>query len=120
MSGDMWSTLRDMARFGLFYLADGVWNGERLLPEGWSRYVATPAPAQPNSADGRGYGAQFWLFGPKQRLPEGCYAAAGARGQYVTIVPEHDLVVVRRGFDLEPGFNIARFTRHVLTALELA
>ena len=119
MSGDMWSTVRDMARFGLFYLADGVWNGERILPEGWSRYVATPAPAEPASADGRGYGAQFWLFGPKQRLPEGCYAAAGARGQYVMIVPAHDLVVVRRGFDLEPGFNIARFTRHVITALGL-
>jgi CubicO group peptidase (beta-lactamase class C family) len=119
MSGDMWSTVRDMARFGLFYLADGVWNGERILPEGWSRYVVTPAPAQPQSADGRGYGAQFWLFGPNQRLPEGCYAAAGARGQYVMIVPAHDLVVVRRGFDLDPGFNIARFTRHVIAALGL-
>jgi CubicO group peptidase (beta-lactamase class C family) len=120
MSGDMWSTVRDMARFGLFYLADGVWNGERILPEGWSRYVATPAPAQPDSADGRGYGAQFWLFGEKQRLPEGCYAAAGARGQYVMIVPAHDLVIVRRGFDHEAGFNIARFTRHVIAALGLA
>jgi CubicO group peptidase (beta-lactamase class C family) len=119
MSGDMWSTVRDMARFGLFYLADGVWNGERILPEGWAKYVATPAPAQPASADGRGYGAQFWLFGPKQRLPEGCYTPAGARGQYAMIVPAHDLVVVRRGFDHDPGFNIARFTRHVLAALGL-
>lgn len=119
MSGDAWSTVRDMARFGLFYLADGVWNGERILPEGWSNYVATPAPAQPNSADGRGYGAQFWLFGAKNKLPDGCYAPAGARGQYVMIVPKHDLVVVRRGFDLNPGFNIARFTRHVLETLGL-
>jgi CubicO group peptidase (beta-lactamase class C family) len=119
MSGDMWSTVRDMARLGLFYLADGMWNGERILPEGWSRYVATPAPAQPDSADGRSYGAQFWLFGPKTQLPEGCYAAGGARGQYVMIVPTHDLVVVRRGFDLTPGFDIARFTRHVLEALGL-
>jgi CubicO group peptidase (beta-lactamase class C family) len=119
MSGDMWSTVRDMARFGLFYLADGVWNGERILAEGWSKYVATPAPAQPSSADGRGYGAQFWLFGAKQRLPDGCYAAAGARGQYVMIVPKHDVVIVRRGFDLNPGFNIARYTRHVLAALGL-
>jgi CubicO group peptidase (beta-lactamase class C family) len=117
ISGDMWSTVRDLARFGLFYLADGVWNGERLLPEGWSQYVATPGPAQPAIPDGRGYGAQFWLFGPGQGLPEGCYAAAGARGQYVLIVPAHDLVIVRRGFDLEPHFDIARFGRDVLGAL---
>jgi CubicO group peptidase (beta-lactamase class C family) len=119
MSGDMWSTVRDMARFGLFYTEDGVWSGERILPEGWANYVATPAPAQPAYADGRAYGAQFWLFGPKQRLPEGCYSPAGARGQYAMIVPQHGLVVVRRGFDLEPGFNIARFTRHVIAALGL-
>ena len=117
MSGDMWSTVRDMGRFGLLYLNDGVCNGERILPEGWTTYVATPAPAQPKSPDGRGYGAQFWLFGPRQGLPDGCYAAAGARGQYAMIVPSHDLVVVRRGFDLDPGFNLARFTRHVIAAL---
>lgn len=120
MSGDMWSTVRDMGRFALLYARGGKTpDGEQIIPEDWPAYVATPAPAQPDSADGRGYGAQFWLFGPKQRLPEGCYTPAGARGQYAMIVPEHDLIVVRRGFDLNPGFNIARFTRHVITALGL-
>ncbi len=119
LSGDMWSTVRDMARFAMLYAAGGVWNGERIVPEGWPRYVATPAPAQPQRADRSGYGAQFWLFGPGQGLPEGCYTPAGARGQYAMIVPAHDLIVVRRGFDQVPGFNIARFTRHVLAALGL-
>ena len=78
-----------------------------------------PRPLSRSPPTAAAYGAQFWLFGPGQRLPEGCYAAAGARGQYVMIVPAHDLVVVRRGFDLNPGFNIARFTRHVIAALGL-
>jgi CubicO group peptidase (beta-lactamase class C family) len=93
--------------------------GERIVPEGRPRYAATPAPAQPQRADRSGYGAQFWLFGPGQGLPEGCYTPAGARGQYAMIVPAHDLIVVRRGFDQVPGFNIARFTRHVMAALGL-
>lgn len=118
MSGQMWSTARDFARFGLLYINGGVWNGERILPEGWTRYVATPAPAQPTGRDGRGYGAQFWLFGPKQGLPEGSYAAAGARGQYVMIVPSQGVVVVRRGFDRSNApFEIPRFTADVLKAL---
>ncbi|MBN1380935.1 MAG: serine hydrolase [Deltaproteobacteria bacterium] len=122
MSGQAWSTARDMARFGLFYLNDGVWNGERILPEGWAKYVATPAPDQPQMPDGRGYGAQFWLFGPQQGLPEGVYSADGARGQWSMIIPSHHLVIVRRGFDFmdEEGtnlFKIARFAADVIAAL---
>jgi CubicO group peptidase (beta-lactamase class C family) len=117
LSGDMWSTVRDMARFGLLYLHDGVWDGTRLLPEGWSDYVSSATRAQPPMDDGRGYGAQFWLYGSERGLPDGCYTAAGARGQYSMVVPAHDLVVVRRGFDLTPGFDIAAFTRDVIAAL---
>ena len=46
-SGQCWSTARDFGRFGMLYLADGMWNGERILPAGWAKYVSTPAPAQP-------------------------------------------------------------------------
>jgi CubicO group peptidase (beta-lactamase class C family) len=71
-SGQCWSTARDFGRFGLFYLADGVWNGERILPEGWSKYVSTLAPAQPASRarGGAGYGAQFWIYSGLEGLPD--------------------------------------------------
>ena len=120
MSGQAWSTARDLARLGLLYLNGGVWNHERILPEDWSGYVATPAPTQPDMPDGRGYGAQFWLFGPEQGLPEGVYAAAGARGQYAMIIPSKNVVIVRRGFDKmdEGGFDVPRFAADVLDVLD--
>lgn len=126
LSSQVWTTARDLARLGQLYLQDGVWNGERLLPEGWSRYVATPAPVQPANAlsgNGAGYGAQFWLYGPKQGLPEGTYAMQGNRGQIVMIVPSKNLIVVRRGFDAVGGgerFDAARLSADILAALEPA
>lgn len=124
LSSQVWTTARDLARLGLLYQNDGVWQGRRILPAGWSRYVATPAPAQPDlgkDGKGAGYGAQFWLFGPRQGLPAGTYAAQGNRGQYLIIVPSEHLIVVRRGFDGgRPGdkqFEIAAFTADVIAAL---
>lgn len=121
LSSQVWTTARDLARLGLLYLNDGVWQGERLLPEGWSAYVATPAPDQPEGRGGVGYGAQFWLFGSEQGLPAGTYAAMGNRGQYVMIVPARNVVIVRRGFDAVGDgerFDIARFSRDILAVLD--
>ncbi len=123
MSSQVWTTARDLARIGLLYLADGVWEGERILPKGWADYVATPAPAQPpltraNGAQMPGYGAQFWLFGERHGLPEGTYAAQGNRGQYLVIIPARNVLVVRRGFDDGGGFDIAKFCADLLAALE--
>ena len=116
LSSQVWSTARDLARLGQFWLQDGVWQGKRLLPEGWMRYMTTPGGPQP--ADGPGYGATMWLFGRKQGLPAGSYAAQGNRGQYVMVIPSAKLVIVRRGED--PGaarFDIAKFSADVLAAV---
>ncbi len=120
ISGQCWSTARDFGRFGLLYLADGVWNGERLLPEGWSKYVSTLAAAQPASyfKGGPGYGAQFWVHNGREGLPDVAYAADGAGGQYAMIIPSANLVVVRRGFDVASNFNIAKFSADILHALD--
>ncbi|MFK3887992.1 serine hydrolase domain-containing protein [Sphingomonas sp. NPDC079357] len=114
-SSDMWTTARDLARLGQFWLQDGIWQGRRLLPAGWMRYMTTAKAPQPERSEG--YGASIWLFGPAQGLPAGSYSAQGNRGQYVMVVPAHRLVVVRRGED--PGaarFDVARFTADVIAA----
>jgi CubicO group peptidase (beta-lactamase class C family) len=120
-SGQCWSTARDFGRFGMLYLADGVWNGERILPEGWSKYVSTLAPAQPASRarGGAGYGAQFWIYGGMEGLPDVAYSPGGALGQYAMIIPSKDVVIVRRGLDVGGGFQLAKFSADVLKALEL-
>ncbi len=116
LSSQVWSTARDLARLGLFWSQDGVWAGKRLLPAGWLNTMTTPSGPQPPS--GPGYGATMWLFGPRQGLPVGSFAAQGNRGQYVMVIPARHLVIVRRGED--PGaarFDIARFAADVATAL---
>jgi len=120
-SGQCWSTVRDFGRFGLLYLNDGVWNGERILPTGWADYVSTLAPAQPAShaRGGAGYGAQFWVYGGMEGLPSVAYSPGGALGQYAMIIPEKNVVIVRRGLDVGDGFNLARFSADVLDALDV-
>jgi CubicO group peptidase (beta-lactamase class C family) len=88
---------RDWARLGNLYLQDGVWNGERILPEGFVKFVSTLAPAW--EADKRPiYGAFFWLNGDGEfPVPKDAYYMAGAGGQTTLIIPSHDLVVVRLG-----------------------
>jgi CubicO group peptidase (beta-lactamase class C family) len=88
---------RDWARLGNLYLQDGVWNAERLLPEGYVKFVSTPAPAW--VADKLPiYGGFFWINGIGQYpVPRESYYMAGAGGQITMIVPSHDLVVVRLG-----------------------
>ena len=115
LSSQIWTTARDLARLGQFWLQDGVWQGKRLLPAGWMRYMTTPSGPQP--ADGPGYGATMWLLGPKQGLPAGTYSAQGNRGQYVVVVPSERLVIVRRGEDGGSArFDIARFAADVIAA----
>lgn len=88
---------RDWARLGNLYLQDGVWNGERILPEGFVGFVSTLA--EPWVKDGRPiYGGFFWINGDGGRpIPKDAYMMLGAGGQSTTIIPSHDLVVVRLG-----------------------
>ncbi len=129
-----WATARDWARFGLLYLNDGVWEGKRILPEGWVDYTTTPAPA----AEYKHYGALFWLNAgarefadiaaekkegpntpPLPRLPEDAYFAMGHDGQVVAIIPSRDLVVVRLGLSRsEETWNYEGFMADILAAFK--
>ena len=118
LSSQVWTTARDLAKFGQLYLNDGkLPSGERVLPEGWVKYVTTPSGPQPPTGS-FGYGAGFWLLNKEEGVPADTFAAIGNRGQYVVIVPSRKVVIVRRGEDpAGSGFDIAAFTRDVLAAL---
>jgi CubicO group peptidase (beta-lactamase class C family) len=85
------ATALDFARFGLLYQRDGVWDGTRVLPEGWVDYGRTIESVDP--VDGP-YGAHWWGV---EGDTLGTFRASGYEGQSITICPTLDLLVVRLG-----------------------
>jgi CubicO group peptidase (beta-lactamase class C family) len=124
-SSYMYATARDWARFGLLYLRDGVWNGARILPEGWVEYSTSPTPT---GTPGVSYGAQIWLNLPSppdsdQRwlpfLPEDAYVFRGYARQYVIVIPSREIVVVRLGHTRHGDLaSPVEFVGRILEALD--
>jgi CubicO group peptidase (beta-lactamase class C family) len=89
------ATLRDYARFGLLMVQDGVWNGQRLLPEGWvAEATQSDMPqVQPGKLyDGyeMGYQYQWWTFPGEDHA----FTAEGINGQFIYVNPREKLVIV--------------------------
>ncbi|MEL6365459.1 MAG: serine hydrolase [Pseudomonadota bacterium] len=126
-SSFVYATARDWARFGQFLLRDGVWAGERLLPEGWVDYMRTPIDPPKGGAGGWGYGAQTWLNAGADTesglvwpdLPADIFMASGHDGQAIAVIPSRDVVIVRLGFtrDWDAERQLGRLIRETLTAL---
>ncbi len=117
LSSQVYTNARDLARFGLLHLDGGVWNGERIISQEWIDFVRTPAPS--TAEIGNFYGAQWWLVPDDRKgdVPPDAYSTAGNRGQYVVVVPSHDLVIVRRGLDWgRQGFDQWELLEEVLEA----
>jgi CubicO group peptidase (beta-lactamase class C family) len=116
------ATPRDWARFGLLFLQDGVWGGERLLPEGWVAYTTTPASRAPKGE----YGALFWLNAGSEQNPQNrkwpaispdAYSAQGYQYQRIIIIPSKKLVLVRFGATSgHDVWNTETFISEVLAA----
>lgn len=117
-----YATARDWARFGLLYLNDGYWMGERILPEGWVEYTVTPAKGAKRGE----YGAQFWLnagdpndvvnkFYPD--VPADLYWADGFEAQNVFILPSQNLVVVKLSLSTGNFLDDNIFLRDIIRAL---
>jgi len=86
----------DMAKFGQLFLQDGVWNGHRLLPEGWVAEASSfkiqqdpdrPAEQRDQSDWHQGYCYQMW------RCRHDAFRCDGAFGQYIVMMPEQDAVL---------------------------
>lgn len=122
-SSHCFATARDWARFGLLYAQDGVWEGKRILPEGWVKFSSSPTPQSP---EGR-YGAHWWLKLQKElggeteaarRIPADAFFALGHEDQSVTVIPSRRLVAVRLGLSVYiDAWNHAQFVADVLDAL---
>jgi CubicO group peptidase (beta-lactamase class C family) len=119
MTGYDFASAYDWARFGLLHLWGGVWQGQRILPQGWTAFVSAPTPTHPD----RGYGGLFWLNvgGVMPEVPRDAYWPAGFMGQRTVIIPSLDMVVVRLG--PSPGASgeyISRVIGELIAALGLA
>lgn len=85
---------RDMARFGLLFLREGRWGGERIIPASWIR-ESTRSYSEVDRPGLAGYGYMWWIVGGDlQRY--GAYTATGVGTQTITVVPDLDLVFVHR------------------------
>ena len=102
-----------VARLGQLYLDDGVWNGRRLLPEGWvadASSVQTPNGSWEQIDWQQGYGFQFWMS-------RHGYRGDGAFGQFMVILPEHDTVVAMFSCTNEMQTVLDAMWEHLLPAL---
>ena len=104
----MYLSTRDMAKIGQLMLNEGEWNGEQLIPEEWVRKTTTtvtpldtliarfgPAdPTQPYMS----YGYMWWLIDKYLDNPEyqGAYTAIGYGGQFITVIPEVNMVIAHK------------------------
>ena len=91
-------TARDVARFGLLFLRNGMWEGERIISEEWIRESTT---SYSNAGSAGGYGYMWWVAVNGRHLPgvilnDGAYSARGYGGHYILIVPDMDVVIVHR------------------------
>jgi CubicO group peptidase (beta-lactamase class C family) len=92
-SSYVYATARDFARFGTLYLRDGVWEGERLLPEGWADLARTPTAAEVPADERHGYGSHWWRW----LRSSDTFSANGFETQRIIVSPARDLVLVRLG-----------------------
>ncbi len=114
-SSYLYATLRDYARFALLYQQDGIFNGERILPEGWVDYTRTPA-----SASGGEYGSLFWLNGKGEvpSAPADTYMCIGHDGQRIFIIPSEELIVVVLGYSPKGSMDFDKLVTDVIGTIE--
>ena len=102
-AGGLRLTSRDMARYGLLYLQDGMWNGEQLLDPEW---VRESVKWRLDAYEG-GYG-YFWKRYVNEDID--AFLASGTGGQFIVCIPALDAVVVTTAqFNTDKDYQIVGF-----------
>ena len=96
--GGLYLTPRDFAKIGLLYMQDGVWNGRRILPEGWAK-SSTEGLVETNEKPFR-YGYQWWVLPKDEKRPADAFFAWGYGGQILLVVPKLELIAVFTGWNI--------------------
>ena len=109
-------TARDWARMGQLWL--DAWHGRsNVISQQWQRLAVTPGTAK----NGEIYGLGFWLNTARRAFPsapDNTFHAGGNSGQFVVVIPEEELVVVRLGLTLkESRADMNALLADVLAAL---
>lgn len=112
-SSYLYATARDFARFAVLLMNDGVFNDQRILPEGWVKYSTTEAPGSNGL-----YGAFFWLNKSKKipTAPDDMFSCNGHNGQFIFMIPSKELAVVVLGYSPE-GINLNRLLKDILATI---
>jgi CubicO group peptidase (beta-lactamase class C family) len=131
-SSYLYMTPRDLAKIGYLYNHDGVWNGKRLLPEGWVEFTRTPPSGYATTPYYKGleettYTAQWYsnqgvpeVGIPKALpdVPDDAFYGSGHWGQFLIVVPSKNLVVVRVGDDREKIFSRNQLMKLIIEAIQ--
>ncbi|NQY66912.1 MAG: serine hydrolase [Flavobacteriales bacterium] len=91
----IYSNVRDFARLGQLYLKKGKWNGNQIVPRKYA--IQSVVPAQLIEEDGpqnNRYGYSWWMFNYND---QDIFYARGILGQYIIVIPDEEMVVVRLG-----------------------
>ncbi|APQ18964.1 serine hydrolase domain-containing protein [Maribacter hydrothermalis] len=109
-----WATTRDWAKFGLLYLNNGNWNGERLFSDSWVSYISKPTL----NSNGT-YGAHFWLNadGKYPDISKELYSVNGFQGQRIFIIPSKELVVVRTGLEEQTDEQFNTLLKEIIASI---
>jgi CubicO group peptidase (beta-lactamase class C family) len=115
---------RDMARIGYLMLRKGKWEDKQIIPKDWHRkMIATYTKPEEASKRARfGYGYCWWIYNDSDPALKGAYAAHGAMGQYITVIPELDMVIAHKTDALfgrkTKSSRYQRFVRKVIATKE--
>ena len=97
-SGELRLCSRDMAKFGLLFLNNGLWNSERIISQEWIDISTFKHIHLDNNwGDLDGYGYQWWLWESISTVHFSAYAASGWGGQWIIVSPGLHTVIVLTG-----------------------
>jgi len=98
--GGLYLRARDLAKLGFLYSHDGVWEGRRILPEGWVDAVREPRVVPGPDAGAWRYGYQWWLVPYAGGAQKYALTGIGYGGQQLLVLPEYELIAVFTGWNI--------------------